>query len=483
MNYLERKNYFKNNNSLKLSPMETKGCGVIIPNTFIDIHLYEELLLMVMYSPGRTTSYPSSPIEKGFRFHFLGGGNEVGNVGCILEDHTGTKLLMDYGMAPTSPPRYPREAPMVSDCILTHSHIDHIGMAPWLASNHGTLLHCTALTKMIIEPMWHDCYKVSKIEGYPLAWDKRDLDEALANRRPHPFYEENQLGQWKWKFLPAGHIPGAAMTLIETGDKKILFSGDFDTRDSELVSGAQPIDCDILFIEGTYAGRSHPNKDEERERFLERVLEVVERNGTCLIPAFANGRTQDILMLLHRTNPQLNVHIDGMGKRLAKMYLENEEYLRDKDALISALSWAKKVGSKSDKKKALEADVIITTSGMLNGGPSIWYLNRLRNDLRNAILLTGYQAEDTGGRMLLEQKRISIFGNISPIDLEVDQFSFSTHAGQQELVDFVEGCKPKDVVIYHTDSTQSRPLLAEILQNKGYNVHCPENGETYYILE
>ncbi len=438
---------------------------------------------MVMYSPGRTTSYPSEPIEKGFRFHFLGGGDEVGNVGCILEDETGTKLLLDYGMAPTDPPRYPNESPNIENCILTHSHIDHIGMAPWLSSNYGTLLHCTGLTKMIVEPMWHDCYKVSRIEGYPLAWDKRDLDEALVNLRPHSFNEEIKLLDWKWRFLRAGHIPGAAMTYIETPKKKILFSGDFDTRDCELVSGAKTVDCDILFIEGTYANRNHPKKEEEQQRFLDRVLEVVERNGTCLVPAFANGRTQDVLMLLHRTNPQLNVHIDGMGKRLVKMYLEHNEYLRDKDALTAALSWAKKVGSKSDKKKALNADVIITTSGMLNGGPSIWYLNRLRNDLRNAILLTGYQAEGTGGRMLLEKKQVPIFGNISPINLEVDQYSFSTHAGQKELIEFVEGCNPKDVIIYHTNSAEARPSLEKILSEKGFTVHCPKNGETYHIID
>jgi len=436
-----------------------------------------------MYSPGRTTSYPSEPIEKGFRFHFLGGGDEVGNVGCILEDETGTKLLLDYGMAPSDPPRYPNESPNIENCILTHSHLDHIGMAPWLSSNYGTLLHCTGLTKMIVEPMWHDCYKVSRIEGYPLAWDKRDLDEAIVNLRPHSFNEENILLDWKWRFLRAGHIPGAAMTYIETSKKKILFSGDFDTRDSELVSGAKPVDCDILFIEGTYADRNHPKKEEEQQRFIDRVLEVVDRNGTCLIPAFANGRTQDVLMLLHRTNPQLNVHIDGMGKRLVKMYLEHNEYLRDKDALTAALSWAKKVGSKSDKKKALNADVIITTSGMLNGGPSIWYLNRLRNDLRNAILLTGYQAEGTGGRMLLEKKQVPIFGNISPINLEVDQYSFSTHAGQKELVEFVEGCNPKDVIIYHTNSAEARPSLEKILSEKGFTVHCPKNGETYHIID
>ncbi len=85
---------------------------------------------MVLYSPGQTSSYPEEVVKEGLRFHYLGGGNEVGNVGCIIEDATGTRLLLDYGLAPTDPPRYPKEAPKVTDCIITHSHIDHIGMAP-----------------------------------------------------------------------------------------------------------------------------------------------------------------------------------------------------------------------------------------------------------------------------------------------------------------------------------------------------------------
>lgn len=111
---------------------------------------------MVLYAPGRTSSYPEKPPEKGLRYHYLGGGNEVGNVGIMLEDAKSTRLLLDYGLAPTNPPRYPSEAPMVKDAIITHSHIDHLGMAPWLCANHRTKLHGTALTAEISNLMWHD---------------------------------------------------------------------------------------------------------------------------------------------------------------------------------------------------------------------------------------------------------------------------------------------------------------------------------------
>ena len=201
-----------------------------------------------------------------------------------------------------------------------------------------------------------------------------------------------------------------------------------------------------------------------------------QRGGTALVPAFANGRTQDVVMLLHKHLPHLDVHVDGMGKRVAKLQMEHPETLRDPKALQDAWSWCRRVSSKSDRKKALAADVIVSTSGMLDGGPSIWYLNRLRHDPKNALLLTGYQARNTGGRRLLEENRIPIFGNLTSIDLEIDQYSFSTHAGHSEIIQFAKDCEAEDVVIYHSDPTMARPPLAKALEENGHNVHVPENG-------
>jgi putative mRNA 3-end processing factor len=431
---------------------------------------------MVVYAPGRTSSYPQLPPERGLRYHYLGGGNEVGNVGIVLEDPNSNRLLLDYGIAPTKPPRYPNEAPHVSHAVITHSHIDHLGMVPWLASNHNSTLHGTKLTAAISEMMWYDCHKVSSIEGYPLPWDKRDIDLALSAWKTHKFNSPWTQGDWKLELHGAGHIPGAAMLHVETPNKSVLFSGDFDTRDSQLTTGAKPVKTDVLFVEGTYGGRDHPPKREENERFIERIVEIIDRGGTALVPAFANGRTQDVVMLLHKYLPELDVHVDGMGKRVAKLQMEHPETLRDPTALESSWKWCRRVSSKSDRKKALDADVIVSTSGMLDGGPSIWYLNRLRHDRKNAILLTGYQARNTGGRRLLEERRVPIFGKLANIELDVDQFSFSTHAGHNEIVQFAEECQAEDVVIYHSDPNTARPPLAEELEAKGHQVHVPENG-------
>ncbi|MBC8437984.1 MAG: MBL fold metallo-hydrolase [Euryarchaeota archaeon] len=441
-----------------------------------------KLFLMVLYTPGSTTSYDESPVEDGkLKYHFLGGGPEVGNVGCILEDSTGTRIQIDYGFVPKNPPCFPEEGPPVTDVILTHSHIDHIGLVPWLVSSHDTTIHCTEMTASLLEMLWRDTYKVSSIEKQPLPWDRRDLENALENVVTHNFGEWVEHGAWKWKFHSAGHIPGAAMIEIDLGDRNLLWTGDFDTRSTPCVAGALPVESDILFIETTYAGREQPIREEEVERFLSRVVEVVERGGTCLIPSFANGRGQDILSYLHDSNLDLEVHYDGMGRKIINHFLDNSSYIRDPDKLWKIKRWARLVSSKSDRKKALDADVIVTTSGMLDGGPAHWYLNRLRHDQRNAILLTGYQAEGSGGRRVLDEARLDIFGKTVDINLEVNQYSFSTHAGNSQLLEFARSCKSKNIILFHGNPNDEQMKFKETLEADGINIFTPDNGQGYLI--
>ena len=403
----------------------------------------------------------------------------MGNVGCVIEDNTGTRLLVDYGLAPTKPPRYPSEAPPISHAVITHGHIDHIGMAPWLAASHGTLLHGSDLTAAVSRIMWADTYKVSDIEGYPLGWDKRDMEAALDSWVTHELGVWFEIGQWRCRLLRAGHIPGAAMLEIETPTKRILWSGDIDTRDSPNVLGALPVDCDILCLESTYGGRRHNPRDEEEQRLVSRVMEVVSRGGTALIPAFASGWGQDVLRILHREEPNLNVHYDGMGTRVTKEWLNCRSLLRDGDRMEAAFRWSKRVSGKSDRRKALDADVIVTTSGMLDGGPVIWYLNRLRHDSRNAILLTGYQAEGSGGRRLLEEGRVPIFGNLTRIPLEIDKLDLSNHADHAGLTTFARACSPGDTILFHGDADSCRALGADLAGET--RVHTPTNNEALLI--
>ncbi len=114
---------------------------------------------------------------------------------------------------------------------------------------------------------------------------------------------------------------------------------------------------------------------------------------------------------------------------------------------------------------------------MLDGGPILWYLNRLRMDDRSAVLFTGYQAEGSGGRQLIEKGCLPIYGHTVDISCEIDKFQLSNHADHSELISFAEKCNPKHVIIFHADPKQ-RPILATALEEKGMIVHSPMNGES-----
>ena len=117
---------------------------------------------------------------------------------------------------------------------------------------------------------------------------------------------------------------------------------------------------------------------------------------------------------------------------------------------------------------------------MMDGGPILWYLNRLRTDNRSAILFTGYQAENSGGRKLIETGKLPIYGHNVDVACEIDRFDLSNHADHSDLVNFAVDCKAKHVILFHGDP-ETRPLLAESLREKSIQVHCPINGENIHI--
>ena len=204
--------------------------------------------------------------------------------------------------------------------------------------------------------------------------------------------------------------------------------------------------------------------------------EVVDRGGKVIIPAFAVGRTQEIMLILEKMD--LDMWLDGMGRFVNNIYLQYPMYLRSAKKLKRARNKIKVVRKRRDRKKALEGDVIITTGGMLEGGPVLHYINYLKNDPKSAILLTGYQVEGTNGRLLMDEGILDLYGIKEKIDAEISFFDFSAHAGHSELIEFAEKCAPEKIVLMHGDN---REVLAEDLRKKDFEVFVPKNKEEFVI--
>jgi putative mRNA 3-end processing factor len=278
------------------------------------------------------------------------------------------------------------------------------------------------------------------------------------------------MGELEVTVHSAGHIPGAAMFELNS-DKTVLFTGDINTLDTHLVAGNKPVKCDVLIIESTYSGRNHPPRSKTEQEFLEKTREVVDRGGLAIIPAFAVGRTQEMLMTLMDSG--FDTWLDGMGMAVNREYVEVPEYLRSVQKLRKAMSLTKVVRNPDERKLAARGEVVLTTSGMLDGGPVLEYIMANKNNRNSAVLLTGFQVENTNGKRLIETGEILHNGVAHKIESDVCFYDFSAHADHSELVKFIHACDPETVVLCHGDNREE--LAKEI--SGDYDVCTPMEGE------
>ncbi len=408
------------------------------------------------------------------KFRFIGGASAVGNLSLYVE-MDGLRMLFEHGMTPSKPPDFVPPAPEVDAAFLTHSHLDHSGTFPRVARDMDIPVFATPPTVVTTPLLLYDTLKIARIEGHDVPFDRNDvllLDESFHEVH-YGKYEE--IGPVSFTPHNAGHIPGSAMYEVN-GSRSFLFTGDIQTVNTHLVWGCRPVKTEVLFVESTYAGREHPPRDEVERAFIEKIHEVVvDRGGKVIVPAFAVGRTQELLLVLAKLD--YDMWLDGMGRTVNNIFLQNPEYLRSARKLKKARRRFNVVSRSSDRKRAMDGDVIVTTGGMLEGGPALHYINRLKDDEKSAILLTGYQVEGTNGRLLMDEGVLDLYGRRERIRMEVCFYDFSAHAGHSELVDFIRKCDPEVVVLCHGDN---REALAEELRGE-YKVMVPDDGMEYGV--
>ncbi len=403
---------------------------------------------------------------------FLGGVSKVGPLSMVME-HENTTLIFDHGMLPADPPEYPMRPPLVDLAFLSHSHLDHCGMIPSLVRMCDVNVLATHPTLEVVELLLFDSLKIADIEGYPKYYDKGDIKRTKAAFDLMGFNSKRDIGGMEIEVHSAGHIPGSMMTELR-GEETVLFTGDINTKNSRLIWGSHPVKCDTLILEATYSGREHDDRTEIENEFLDDIDDVLAKGGQAIIPSFAVGRTQELLMVLDDRG--YDVWFDGMGRTVNHIYLNHKGFLRSAGDLKRAVKNANPVRSNKTRKQAKEAEVVVTTSGMLEGGPVLHYIMDKRRDPNTGIFLTGYQVEGTNGDRLLKNGMIQDRGATIPVECSVKKYDFSAHAGHSQLLEFAHGCDPEKIVLMHGDN---RGALAEDL--KEYEIHIPVEGETIEV--
>ncbi len=416
------------------------------------------------------------------KLRILGGGREVGRA-AIAVGREGKYMLMDYGVnfneedVPQLPGHIkPSEVEAVA---ITHAHLDHIGAAPFLYTTAQLPILMTSITKELGRLMIQDFLKLS---GYYLPFEQVDLDVMLDNVSDVTYGKQYEYGDFKVQFINAGHIPGSGMIYVDVDGIKVLYTGDVNTVDTRLVKGASltGVRADVLVIEGTYGNSTHPSRDVVEKEFIDSVKEVVESGGNVLIPSFSLGRSQEIMALLAEKCGGVNVFYDGMVRVITELMVSHPEFIHRYELLTKAVEGFRAVRNSGDRRRIVkgESNVIVSSAGMLKGGPAQYYIKKLGSSSRNAVFMVSYQAPNTPGRKLLETGRLG--GDDSPpLKARLQWFDFSSHAGVDGLMELASSVTGlRKIVVVHSDEPVGEMLKGRLSDIVGEeNVFFPENGE------
>lgn len=438
----------------------------------------------------------------GSRYLIESGGARI-LVDCGL--FQGYKVLRERNWRP-----FPVAAASIDAVVLTHAHLDHSGYLPRLVrEGFRGPVYCTRATKDLCGLLLPDSGRLleeearfAALKGYsrhahpePL-YDEAAARAALRHLKPVAFEQPFDLpGGATASFIPAGHILGAAQVTLRLGDRRLHFTGDLGRPLDPLLPPPAPLPpCDVLVCESTYGDRSHPRIDGEAE-IAEVVRRVAARGGVAIVPAFAVGRAQELLLHLARlqqqgTIPRMPVYLNSpMAASATGLYQRHVGEHRLSAAECDEFFGIAKVVESVEDSKALNRRhgpmIIISASGMLTGGRVLHHIEAFAGDPRNAILLSGYQAGGTRGAALRDgQRSLRMFGRSVAIRAEVVQLeSFSAHADAEEILDWLRRstAPPEQVFVTHGEPAAADALRARIKRELGWAARVPDQAETVTV--
>jgi metallo-beta-lactamase family protein len=443
----------------------------------------------------------------------------------------GQKLLLDCGLfqgkrsiANERNRSLPFDAKTIDACILSHAHTDHTGVLPVLTkSGYDGHIFCTSATRDLAAVMLRDSARIQENDAYyfnkhaterglqPIKPIYIDAD-ATACVRHFVAYEYHRTFEpipgVQATFYDAGHILGSTfLTLdIDEGGKKsrLVFTGDLGRKHLPILRDPEAVNqTDIYITEGTYGGRHHAPIEDTRSELAQIVTDTYDRQGILIIPAFAVGRTQEIVYDLQQLVdqhqiPDLPIYVDSpLAINVTEVFRMHPEcydeeisnYIKsdpDGDAFgFSRLTYVRETEASKALNDRKDPSVIIAASGMCEAGRVLHHLRHHISDPRCSIVFAGYQAENTLGRKILDgQPRVKIFGEELEVKARVKKLEgYSGHGDHDDLVGFAHNMakKPSHTFIVHADYEAAQALQTG-LQGVGLkNVAIPDRGDLVEI--
>jgi len=452
------------------------------------------------------------------RLSYLGGARQVGR-SCMLLQTPESRVLLDCGVDPAqtadNPEAYPYlEAPEfkladIDAVVISHAHLDHIGLVPYLIKfGYKGPIYCTPPTRDIMTLSQLDFVKIMRSEGKDPIYSSEDIKNMVMQTITLDYNEVTDITpDIRITLYNAGHILGSAMVHLHIGNglHNLLYGADMKFGKTALLD---PAVCEFprletLMLEATYGGKdnTYQTRDESEAEMKVIIEKTVKRNGKVLVPVLGSGRAQEIMVILDdmiRNNviPPTPIFVDGMVWDITAIHTAYPEYLnstimkqifhKDQNPFLSEN--LKRVGSQKERMQIIEETgscVILATSGMLVGGPSVEYLKHLADNPKNSLIFVSYQGEGSLGRRIQRgEKDINMGSSMKPnmmrVNLEIGTVEgFSGHSSRQQLMSFVHKCvpRPKKVLVNHGESSRCSDLASSIHKQYRIETLAPRNLE------
>jgi len=438
----------------------------------------------------------------------LGAGQEVGR-SCILLQFKGKRVLLDIGIHPglsgleALPFIDVIDTSQIDLLLVSHFHLDHCGALPYLLekTNFKGRTFMTHATKAIYKWLLADYIKVSNIntEDRGVLYTEKDLDNSLDKIEVLNFHEEKEVNGIRFWCYNAGHVLGAAMFMIEIAGVKLLYTGDFSRQeDRHLMAAEVPsVKPDILIVESTYGTHIHEKREVREQRFTQTVHDTIARGGRCLIPVFALGRAQELMLILDEyweAHPELHdvpiyyasslakkcmavfqTYVNAMNEKIRRQISINNPFV------FKHISNLKNI----DQFQDIGPSVVMASPGMLQSGLSRELFETWCPDSKNSVIMAGYCVEGTLAKMIMSEPEeiLSLNGAKLPLKSSVHYISFSAHTDYEQTSEFIRLLMPNYIVLVHGEQSEMGRLRSAIVReyedqpDVHMEVHSPANNE------
>lgn len=455
------------------------------------------------------------------KLFFYGGAGAVTGSNFMLDLGT-AKFLVDCGMrqgrqedeAGNAKP-FEYDPASVSHLIITHAHIDHVGRIPKLVRDgfKGKIIS-THATRAIAEPLLKDALErmqdAKRKHGEEPIFDAHDIARTMEIWEAHGYHQKIALPEGvELELLNAGHILGSSMVQFtrqsDKGARRVVITGDLGGGNSPLLSLVEdPKDVNYLVMESVYGDRTRPDDGNRRDQLENAIEDAVARGGALLIPAFSTERTQDLLfeiraLMVEKRVPSVPVFLDSpLAEEITDSYLKEPDYFAPAIAArvragenifaFPELKFVKTPEESHDILKTPGSKIILAGSGMGQGGRVIGHEQVLLPESRNTVLLVGYQAAGTTGRLLYEAvKSIKIFGKPVSVKAHVEAiFGYSAHMDGEALLEFAnktKGASPglREIFVVEGEPAAASFLAQRIRDYLGTKATTPDAGQSATI--